>query len=281
MRSQQRPQEQQEHQQQRPQAGSQQDTAMSESLADLLVLLPPLLSATSADDDDGTNSLDQESLELLLSSPPLSELESLLPELAALTSASLHSSALSLARVLHPTTNPSYLHRHIPSLPTALAALHDASKAAHEELSAARLRASEALLALLDAYSTALALLLRTLENKHGPVARSLDLRATDMSLRARRLDVDVRAAAAELHAGVYPSEAVAALANYAAHLRDARMRVEEGIKVRTAELAEYGVGVEGGAQKERMMREMARVHRDMTRQLEDAKRDLERLEKN
>jgi hypothetical protein len=250
-------------------------------LADLLVLLPPLLSATTADDDDAADSLDQESLELLLSSPPLSELESLLPELAALTSASLHSSALSVARVLHPTTNPSYLHRHIPSLPTALKALQDARKAAHEALSAARLRASATLLDLLDAYSTALALLLRALEDKHGPVARSLDLRATEVSLRARRMDVDVRAAAAELHAGVYPSEAVAALANYAAHLRDARMRAEESIKVRTAELAEYGVGVEGGAQKERMMREMARVHRDMTRQLEDTKRDLERLEKN
>lgn len=78
----------------------------------------------------------------------------------------------------------------------------------------------------------------------------------------------------------VYDSQAIEALRNYAAHLRDAKVRAEERLRGLRTELAEYGVGVEGGEGKERMMREMARVWRDMGRQMKDTKGDLDRLQR-
>jgi hypothetical protein len=62
--------------------------------------------------------------------------------------------------------------------------------------------------------------------------------------------------------------------------LRDAKVRAGERVKGLKAELGEYGVGVERGETKERTMREMARVYREMGRQMEDAKGDLARLQK-
>jgi hypothetical protein len=55
-------------------------------------------------------------------------------------------------------------------------------------------------------------------------------------------------------------------------------MRGEERIRGLQAELGEYGVGVDGGETKERKMREMSRVYRDMARQMDEVKRDLDRL---
>jgi arylsulfatase A-like enzyme len=55
-------------------------------------------------------------------------------------------------------------------------------------------------------------------------------------------------------------------------------MRSEERVRGLAAELQDYGVGVEGGESKEKKMREMARVYRDMIRQMDDAGKDLDRL---
>jgi hypothetical protein len=81
----------------------------------------------------------------------------------------------------------------------------------------------------------------------------------------------------------VYAPEAVAALGSYARHLRDGKARLGEAIRGLSAELKAYGVGVEGSEGdkgKERTMREMARVYRDMEKQIEDIKADLARLGK-
>jgi hypothetical protein len=76
----------------------------------------------------------------------------------------------------------------------------------------------------------------------------------------------------------VYDKQAIQALRTYGAHLRDARVRTEERVRGLKAELGEYGVGVEGGEGKERVMREMARVYGQMGRQMQDTKGDLDRL---
>jgi len=68
------------------------------------------------------------------------------------------------------------------------------------------------------------------------------------------------------------------ALVNYAAHLRDARVRVEERVRDLEAKLGEFGVGVEGGEGKERVLREMARVYGGMRGEVEEVRGDLERL---
>lgn len=250
-----------------------QQPSLPEPLLDLLLLLPPLL-------DPSAPPLPPDSADLLLSSPPLSNLDDLLPDLAALLSSHIRSSALNLARITNPTTNPSYLHRHIPSLAQSAAALAQAESDAQHTLTTARLRTLAALTSLLDTYAASLARLIRALEAKHGVVARSLDLRATEVSLQAQRAQTDVETALHTSRGDIYSPEAVAALKSYSSHLRDARVRIGERIKVLKADLAEYGVGMKGGEGKERTMREMARVYREMGRQMEDTREDLERLQK-
>jgi N-acetyl-anhydromuramyl-L-alanine amidase AmpD len=78
----------------------------------------------------------------------------------------------------------------------------------------------------------------------------------------------------------IYTPETVAALHNYGAHLKDAKSRTAERVRSLEDELAEYGVGVQGGEGKEKTMREMAKVYREMRRQVDDVQVDLERLQK-
>ncbi|KAM5345608.1 hypothetical protein ACJ41O_011469 [Fusarium nematophilum] len=265
------PQQQSQQHQSDSRSKNQQQPTLPEPLLDLLLLLPPLLDASSP-------SPPQDTLELLFAHPPLSDLENLLPALAPLVASNLRSSALGLARIAHPSTNPSYLHRHIASLPTTLSSLLADLAAGEADLSAHRLRSLTALSSLLQAASQALALLIRALEAKHGVVARSLELRAAEVSLHARRHDADAAIASSSVRRAVYTPEAVTALRNYGAHLRDARIRSEERIRGLSAELGEYGVGVDGGEGKERVLREMSRVYREMGRQVDDVRGDLERL---
>ncbi|KAK7403689.1 hypothetical protein QQX98_010533 [Neonectria punicea] len=260
----------------RPQQASQvapspPQSSLPEPLVDLLLILPPLL-------DPDSPPLPQDSLELLFAHPPLCDIEALLPALAPLLATTLRSSALSLARIAHPSTNPSYLHRHIAALPQTLATLRDDLAAAQSALVADRLRSLTALTTLLHASTQALAHLVRAVEAKHGVVARSLELRAAEVSLEAQRHDADAALTAAAVRRDVYTPEAVAALKNYAAHLRDAKIRGEERIRGLKAELGEYGVGVDGDEGKQKMMKEISRVYRDMGRQMDDVKGDLERL---
>lgn len=238
----------------------------------MLLLLPPLLNPSSQ------QQLSRESADLLLSSPPLSDLDTLLPDLTALLSSHLRSQALDLARIVHPSTNPSYLHRHIPTLASSLAALADREAEAKTAVTTARLATLASLSSLLADYNAVLSSLIRSLEAKHGPVARAVELDATAVSLQAQRADVDAQTALWTLRREVYTPDAVAALRRYAAHLKDARTRAEERLRGLAAELGEYGVGVEGGEEKERLMREMARVYRQMGREMQDANVDLDRL---
>lgn len=222
-------------------------------------------------------------MELLLSNPPFSSLESLLPDLASLASSNLHSSAVLLARIANPTTNPSFLHRSIPSLPSHIEALASANKAEKTSLAKARLAAANALIELLEKHAQALALLVRALEAKHGGVARSLEFRAAETSLAAQHGEVDTETALWNARKDVYSPEISTALRNYARHLKDGQVRLREAVRTKEDQLEEYGVATgEGGGQgdkvKERTMREIARVYRDMRRQMDEVKGDLRRL---
>lgn len=247
---------------------------MPEELLDLLLLLPPLL--TSA------QQLSPESISLLLSSPPLSSLDELLPDLASLVSSNLQSSAVQLARAANPGTNASFLHRHIPSVPGHVSALASAVEQQSTSLAEARLATADSLVALLDKHTQALAQLIRSLEAKHGAVARSLELRGADVTLEAQRGEINAESALWTVRKDVYTPEVRAALRNYTNHVRDGQRRLREAARTAAAELAEYGVrpGEDGGGDetRERRFREIARAHRDTRRQIEEAKRDLSRL---
>lgn len=73
------------------------------------------------------------------------------------------------------------------------------------------------------------------------------------------------------------------ALGVYAEHLRDGRSRLAQREKEAQRELGRYGVGRredEDGdrAGKEKVMREVARVYGEMGKEVEEVRRDLERL---
>lgn len=123
------------------------------------------------------------------------------------------------------------------------------------------------------------------LESKHGPAARSAELRAEEANLSVRVWALAAEALLWDTRRAVYPPEARRALTNYKRHLGDARMRLADTLRVRQAELQDYGVmpvekGGQGGEQssKERTMREMARVWREMESRLNEVKGDLDRL---
>lgn len=243
---------------------------------DLLLLLPPLLLTTSSPEEENTTNL-----ALLLAHPPFSSLDALLPDLAGLVSAHLRASAVQLARAAHPAANPSFLHRHIPSVPAHFARLAADAKQQAAAVAAARRAAADALAALLANHTEALARLVRALEAKHGGIARSLELRGADVALAARRGEVDAEAALWNLRKDVYSPEVREALRNYLAHLHDGQRRLKEAARTFQAELVEYGVdadGDEGDAVRERKFREIARAHRDVRRQIDEARRDLSRL---
>ncbi|KAK4245094.1 hypothetical protein C7999DRAFT_34555 [Corynascus novoguineensis] len=246
------------------------------SFLDLLLLLPPLLETPS--------DKSSEAAALLLTNPPLSDLPTHLPQLARLVSSSLHSSAMHLARIANPTTNPSYVHRSIPALPTYAASLASMVADRKAELTRARLLVATQLTALLQEQVGVLTQLLRVLEAKHGPIARSVEFRATEAALTAQRQEAEAETTLWLARRDTYTPEATRALTNYANHLRDAKGRLNEAIRSLKTELEAYGVdesdGETGGATggKEKIMREMARVYRDINRQMEEARADLERL---
>ncbi|RCI14142.1 hypothetical protein L249_6054 [Ophiocordyceps polyrhachis-furcata BCC 54312] len=249
----------------------QQRSSLPEPLLELLLLLPPLLAHEQP--------LASESTDMLLSSRPLSDWETLLPDVASLTSSSLHSTALNLARVFHPTTNASYLHRQIPRLPEHYTTIRTDLVAAKRSLVKSRMRILAALGRLLGCYSQSLVHLVRSLEAKHGVVARSLELRASDVCLRAQRTDVEASGAVHEINRDLYPPQAIDALHNYAECLKDSKLRVADRVRQLRADLGEYGVGVAGCEDKEKMFTEMAVVYRDLSGQIADVKSRLECLQ--
>lgn len=103
------------------------------------------------------------------------------------------------------------------------------------------------------------------------------------MALEAQRGEVDTKSALWAVRRDVYAPEVRDALRNYFEHVKDGQRRLKEAARTAKMELTEYGVeteeGREGGdATKERRFREIARAHRDLRRQTEEVKRDLDRL---
>lgn len=245
---------------------------LSPSLLHLLRVLPGLLARESP--------LPPDAAALLFSGPPFDQLEDLLPPLAALVSAQLREWALDLARMAHPSANPSFLHRHIASLPRDLAALRERHSAAEETLAAARAGTLTAVVDQLQQETYTLARYIRLLEAKHGLVARNLQLRSQDACLQAQQVELDAAAAASDLQKALYPPEAVAALRNYAAQLETAQASMAERIRQLETELARYGVGIDGGEGREQIMRELASQHRQLTKQIQDAESDVRRLQR-
>ncbi|KKA29745.1 hypothetical protein TD95_004508 [Thielaviopsis punctulata] len=219
-----------------------------------LALLPALLSTPIPDP---------------LLSTLLSTLPALDPILPAL-SAALVASATHVARLTGSSS--------IPAIPPALHALHARLATAHTSLLDARHRAAASLATVLAARAQALAHLVRAVEAKHGAVARSAENRAAEMALEAQRLEAETRLALGRVNRKDGSRETAVALANYASHLRDARVRLEEAVRSRRMEGAEYGVGVKGQEGRVEVLRGLADEYRDVVKKMDDVEQDLKRL---
>ncbi|KAI4599016.1 hypothetical protein KJ359_002433 [Pestalotiopsis sp. 9143b] len=262
---------------------SQESAPLPPGLLDLLLVLPPFL--------ERGQDMSPEELELLLSSPPLSEFPTLLPQFTRIISSHLTTQARSLARVMHPSTNPSFIHRAIPHILPTTQALISSLSTDRAALTSNRLRATSNVVDHLNQQSEALLLLLRALEAKHGIMAQSSTLRASDASLGARSKAASLDLQLWETRSMVYPPESQAALQNYRLHLRDAQMQISNKLRTREQELGEYGVSIsteEGGLglakadpAREAKFREMGRVWLEMEKRLKEIDGDLKRLDKS
>jgi hypothetical protein len=79
----------------------------------------------------------------------------------------------------------------------------------------------------------------------------------------------------------VYTDQVKDALQEYVRNLRDGRERLRERKKGAERVLWGYGVGRtedEGSAEKEKVMREIARVYGELVREVAEVGRDVERL---
>lgn len=141
-------------------------------------------------------------------------------------------------------------------------------------------------------------ILLPALESKHGIATTNTTLRAERVAAEAQTWNLAVAALMSDVVNIIYPPEARAALGNYSRHLAQGKMRVLDTARVRVAELEDYGVdvrtlgieGVEGGRgsrgggggggdeNKEKVMREIAKVWKEMEGRMGEVRRDLKRL---
>ncbi|KAK4196992.1 hypothetical protein QBC40DRAFT_233129 [Triangularia verruculosa] len=245
---------------------------LPQTLLDLLLLLPPLLTPTT------TSPIPPSHLPLLLSNPPFSSLPSHIPQLSSFLSQSLHTTALTLTRLSQPTINPSFLHRSIPSLAAFTTTQQETLQHKKYSLLRSRLSLAASVSNLLDQQIYVLSKFIKSLEAKHGPISRSLEYSAAETALVAQKQELEIKSIGRAVKKEVYSPEAVAALENYSRHLRDAKCRLGERIKGLEGELGEYH-SRDGERDKERKMKEMARVYVDMERQLEEVRKDLERLD--
>ncbi|CEJ94481.1 hypothetical protein VHEMI10007 [[Torrubiella] hemipterigena] len=245
--------------------------APSSEFTTLLAILPPLL--------DKSSSLTKDDEALLFSNPPLANLSSLLPDLAALLSTYLQTWATDLAHVARPPrSTSSAVSRTTPTIGSHFARIQRDRSATEQTLIQARMRTLETLIELGHLQIELIARLIERLEAKHGPIAQSLDLRAQEVALAARKTQADAASAVDAIHRRMYSPEMDSALENYMTHLQDAKLRAQERVRHVQKNLEQYGVGPDGGGEKADMMRELAQERRDIYKQVDEVTRDLARL---
>ena len=204
-----------------------------------------------------------------------------LPAIGSLLSAHLHTKALALVRIQSPNTNASYLHRGIPKLVSNTIVLKDDIAAQKLDLENRRLVLVSKTTTLLSIYHLAITLIVRILEQtKHGSVARHVKSKAEFLSLSAKQAELEIKEKATKAERLVYTTEVADALQNYMRNLRDGQERLKERERDAKRVLWGYGVGraVGGGEEKEKIMKEIAKVYGNLVHEVTEVGRDVERL---
>jgi hypothetical protein len=219
-------------------------------------------------------------LTLSLKSPSPFQLPNLsanLQTIAALVSTHITAHALPLTRLMNPHTNPSFLHRQIPSLASSVLALREQISTLRLRLAANRTALTDLAVKLLALYTAQSSAVIRILEQTtHGSLSRHARSHAEMLSLSCSTTATEAQQKWKVAESLVYGPEAVRALQMYREHLRDGKVRMESRKGGAERELQRYGVGREGG--KERVMKEIARVWEEMEGEVEEVRGDIGRL---
>ncbi|PVH83793.1 hypothetical protein DL98DRAFT_569518 [Cadophora sp. DSE1049] len=258
-------------QQSKPQ--SQTQATLPPDLLELLILVSSHLSSPAITPSESKT---------LHSTPLWSTLPTHLPRIASLLSTHLQTQTLLLCHLLSPSTNPSFLHRHIPKLFPQILDLQLSIKARRSELATRRTNLVSHTTTLLTLHHLATALLIRTLEQStHGSLSRYIKARSEYLSLKATQVLYEARGKREKGERVVYTDEVRGALENYVRELRGGRERGRERRAQAERVLWGYGIGRkegEGGEEKEKVLRECARVYGELMREVESVGRDVERL---
>jgi hypothetical protein len=116
-------------------------------------------------------------------------------------------------------------------------------------------------------------------QNKHGAVARHVKSKAEWLGLSARQLALEAKDKGARAERAVYTDGVRDALENYVRNLRNARDRLGEREREAKKLLWGYGVGREDGdSEKEKVMREIAKVYGELVREVREVGRDVAKL---
>lgn len=251
------------------------ETTLDPELSELIQLLTLQL----------TTKLSFNQIELLQNSHAYAQLPNYMERIATLISSYLVSQALPLTRLLHHTTNSSFLHRSIPNLPLASTTLRQNIAVQRAEILKSRLGITPLAMKTLHAYVQCSEACIRVLETtKHGALARHSNWSSAYAKLQAQSLALEAEQKTAQARGVVYTKEVRRALRTYGEHLRDGRARLSMRGRDAKGVLEGYGVRDDDdeedadGGRKERTMREIAKVWGEMESQVEAVRKDIDRL---
>lgn len=226
-----------------------------------------------------TPRLEASSERLLESTEQWDSLPHNIPQIASLLSSHIQTRALLLARILSPTTNPSYLHRTIPKLCTTTTSTRHQINSKKEELAARRNALVTQTLQVLEQYQQATSLTISHLElTTHGALSRHLKAKSEYLALQALSMSLLVKEKETKARKMVYTEQVQEALTNYLQHLRIERERLSERGRDAERVLWSYGVGRDGGGEKEKVMKEVARMYGKLKSEMKGVQRDVARL---
>ncbi|OWP02408.1 hypothetical protein B2J93_3196 [Marssonina coronariae] len=246
-------------------------TTLPPELLELILLLSSRLSS---------NSISPAQSRLLESSTRWASLRLELPRIGSLVSTHLQTQALSLCRILTPSTNSSFLHRNIPKLLSSITTLQNEISSKRAELSDRRTALVTHTTTLLTLYHLGTALAIRILEQTaHGALSRHIKARSEFLGLKAQQVLCQAGEKRAQGERMVYTEEVQNALVNYVRELRVGMERGRERRRMAERTLWGYGVGRgDEGEGKERVLKSVARAYGELIKEVEEVGRDVERL---
>lgn len=222
--------------------------------------------------------LSKSSIKVLESTAQWSALNGQLATVGSLISTYLHNQVLALVKIETPTTNPSYLHRGIPKLVDSVTTTQVEIASKKADLATRRTALVGKTTNLLGTYNMAIALIVRILEQtKHGSLSRLVKTKAEYLNASATQVNLEIKEKGIRGEKMVYTPEAIGALSNYMENLRDGQERLGERERGAKRELWGYGVGREDG-EKEKVMKEIARVYGELAKESREVTIDVERL---